>query len=173
MRRWKDPGGAWRDGKTYWVLFYVAGRRFHESLGTKDKRAAELIAADRLRRAELTAAGIVDPYQQHVERALKEHVDDFEATLRGRNVVEKCVADRIGCLGAYRAYANAERLRDLDLPSASRWVTALEKQGLPARSVNGRLRALKQFGRWLVATRSVVGCPPRAWSRRRARPTGS
>jgi integrase len=153
LRKYKTPDGEVHTGKTWWALFFVRGVRFHESLGTRDKRAAELVAADRLRRAELKAAGIVDPFEQHAERALPDHVLDFEATLRGRGVVEKYVKDRVGCLNAYLVATGARRLNDLDLPGASRWITTLRKSDLSARSVNGRVRALKQFGRWLTTTR--------------------
>jgi integrase/recombinase XerD len=155
QRKYRTPDGEWKSGLTWWCLFFVNGVRHHESLGTRDKRAAELVAADRLRRAELKAAGIADPFEQHAEKSLEDHVSDFEATLRGRGVVEKYVRDRVGCLRAYLDATRAERLKDLDLPGASRWISTLRKSGLAARSVNGRIRALKQFGRWLVETRRV------------------
>lgn len=65
------------------------------------------------------------------------------------------MADREGCLRAFLAHASAKRLKDLTLVAASAWIQEVKARGLSARSVNGRVRALKQFGRWLEATRRV------------------
>jgi integrase len=159
LRKWKGPDGEVRQGKTYWVLAYVGGVRIHESLGTRDKRAAELIASDRVRRAELRRAGIKDPFEEHHEKPLEEHFADFEKTLKARGVVPRYVADRMGCLRAFQAETGARHLGDLDLPRASAWLTSYKDQGLGARSVNRRYQALKQYGLWLVRTRRVQHDP--------------
>ena len=65
------------------------------------------------------------------------------------------VKDRMGCLRAFQAETGVERLKDLDLPRASAWLTTFKERGLGARSVNRRYAALKQFGLWLVKTRRV------------------
>lgn len=153
VRKWKDGAGRLREGKTYWVLFYVGGRRFHVSLGTRDKRAAELIAADRVRREELKRAGISSGFEDHDERPLPEHVEAFLATIRAHGVCAKYLADREKCLGAYIAHRGAKHLKDLDLASASAWLNELKATGLSHRSVNARYAAVAQFGRWLVTAR--------------------
>jgi integrase len=155
LRKYKDRQGQEQSGKTYWALYYVGGKRFHESLGTKDKRAAELIASERVRREELRRAGIADPFEAAQEKALKDHVDDFVQTLRARGVVERYVEDRAGCLRAFLGETGLRRLKDLDLPRASAWLTTFKDKGLSARSVNRRYQALKQFGLWLLKTRRV------------------
>ncbi len=154
-RKYKDRQGEERVGKTYWALYYVGGRRFHHSLGTRDKRAAELIASDRLRKEELRQAGIRDPFEEHHEKGLDDHLADFEKTLKARGVVPRYLADRMGCLRAFVAEARVKRLKDLDLPRASAWLTTYKDRGLGARSVNRRYQAIKQFGLWLLKTRRV------------------
>jgi integrase len=155
LRKYRDPDGDWRTGKTFWVRFVVGGTRFNVTTGARDKRAAELIAADLLRREELRRAGIVDPTAAQFERPIKEHLDDFERTMRARGVVERYVEDRRGCLEDLVASTGARTLRDLDLPKASAWLTGFKDRGLGARSVNRRYQAAKQFGLWLVKTRRV------------------
>jgi len=153
LRKWKDPAGRQRQGKTYWVLFYVGGRRHHVSLGTRDRRAADLIAAARVRREEMKRAGITSGFEDHDERPLDDHVKDFLATVRARGVCAKYLADREKCVRAFIAHRGAKKLKDLDLASASAWLNELRATGLSHRSVNTRYAALAQFGKWLVTAR--------------------
>jgi len=131
----------------------VGGRRHHVSLGTRDKRAAELIAAARVRREEMKRAGISNGFEDHDERPLDDHVKDFLATVRARGVCAKCLADREKVLRAFIAHRGAERLKDLELASARAWLNELRATGLSHRSVNTRYAALAQFGKWLLTAR--------------------
>jgi len=152
-RKYKDRQGRERTGKTWWLLCYVGGKRIHQTLRTKDRRAADLMAADIVRREELKRAGIVDPYGEHHERPLTEHLRDFEKTLRARGVVTKYLEDRMGCLRAYVEQTGVENLKDLSLPSASGFLSEIKATKVSARTVNRYYSALKQFGIWLVKTR--------------------
>lgn len=154
-RKYKDRYGTEKKGKTWWLLAYVGGERIHQSLRTKDRRAAELMAADIVRREELKRAGIVDPFGEHHERPLSEHLKDFEKTLRARGVVKKYLEDRMGCLKAYVEEVGAQHLKDLSLPSASGFLSQVKATGVSARTVNRYGSALTQLGRWLVKTRRV------------------
>ncbi len=159
-RSWKDPKtGQRKEGRTWWALYYVGGRRFNESLGTKDRRAAELIAADHMRREELRRAGIVDPFGESQERPLAEHLTDFEKTLRARGVVERYVKDRMKCLRDFVAEAGAGRLADLDGARASARLSSVRATGVGARTVNRHRAAMRQFGTWLARTRRVAFDP--------------
>ena len=152
-RTYKARDGSMREGRTYWALYYVGGQRFHESTGAKDRRAAELIASERMRTEELRRAGIVDPFASATEKSLAKHLDDFETTIRGRGRVERYVKDRRQCLDAYVAHRKARKLKDFDLPGASEFLTSIRATGVAARTVNRYYQALKQFGIWLVKTR--------------------
>jgi len=90
-----------------------------------------------------------------VRWAITKHLADFLTTLRARGVVTKYVRDREDCLKAYLAHSGAKRLKGLTLVSASAWIEEVKARGLSARSVNSRVRALKQWGRWLQTTRRV------------------
>ncbi len=150
---YKAKDGTRRPGRVWTVRYYIGGRLVERSLGTRDRRAAELIAADMVRRAELRRAGIVDPFGDSKEIPIERHFTDFEVTMRGRGVVAKYVESRMGCLRAFAGHAGAKTVADLDLPRASAWLTELRKGGLGARSVNVRYQALRQFGLWLTKTR--------------------
>ena len=82
QREWTTPSGETQRGRTYWAQYSVGGVRHYHSLGTRDKRAAELIAADHLRRAELRRAGVTDPFGAAKDLAIEEHLEI--ATCLGR-----------------------------------------------------------------------------------------
>ena len=75
----------YKRGRVWWVSYYVGGDRKYESLKTRDKRSAHLIAAERIRKAELRRAGVVDPYEEHKSMAIEDHLADFETTLAARS----------------------------------------------------------------------------------------
>ena len=85
-KTFRGPNGGLKRAKTWTVRFYVNGRRFERSLGTRDKTAAELKAAGLIRAEELRAAGIETHYEVR-DVALKDLVDEYEEELfrRGRS----------------------------------------------------------------------------------------
>ena len=158
-KKYRAADGELKAGRAWSVRYFVGGRMFERSLGTRDRRIAELMANDLLRREELRRAGIVDPFGESKERPLEEHFVDFLTTMRARNVVPKYLADREKCLKAYATHAKAKRLADIDLTGASAWLSSLKDAGLSARSVNVRYQALRQIGLWLVKTRRTAYDP--------------
>jgi len=158
-----DGRGGHKGGK-YWVKFYVNGKPRRLPLRTRDRRAAELKAAELIRKAELAAAGAVDPFEKHRECPLDDHLGDFETSLAAGGATAKHVADRMKCLRAYRDATGARGLADLDATRAGAWLADLRKtgergeaktRGRSARTVNRHVAALRQFGRWLVRERRL------------------
>jgi len=152
-KKYRAADGDLKAGRVWAVRFYVGGRLHERSLGTRDRRVAELMANDLMRREELRRAGVSDPFGESKERLLTDHFKDFLTTMRARNVVPKYLADREKCLNDYATHAKAKRLADLTLTTASGWLSSLRDRGLSARSVNVRYQALRQFGLWLVKSR--------------------
>ena len=59
--------------------------------GFKDKQATAQLAAKLEKEAELAQAGIVDKYKEHRKRPLREHLEDFRASLKAKgNTQEYC-----------------------------------------------------------------------------------
>lgn len=150
---WKDRSGERAVGTVYWVQFAVAGRLVRKSLRTKDKRVAQMRALQMVEREERKAVGLADPFEEHRDRPLAEHVDEFETHLASRGVSEGHLADRMLCLRQYLEATKARTLVGLDFVEAQRWLGDLAAGTLSARSVNKRLQSLRQFGRWLVRAR--------------------
>jgi integrase len=158
-RRTYNVKGRLCTAKTWSLLYSIGGVRFHQSLHTRDRRAAELIAGDIVRRAELKRAGIVDPFGESTERSVAQHLKDFLTTIRAHGVVEKYLIEREGHLHTFFETAKVRKIADIDLTRASHWLNEEQRRGLSPRSVNARRAALKQFTKWLVTTRRAAFDP--------------
>lgn len=148
-----------RTAETWWADFREDGKRCRENLGTPFKADAELARAKIIDRLRRKGAGLVDPCADHAARPIAEHVTDFESTLKARGATEVHVARVLFYLRAGLAAMGAERIGDLDLATASRWLSEVRAQGLSARTVNVRSQSLRSFGKWLVETRRTAHDP--------------
>ena len=157
---WKGRDGQPAKGKVYWVQFAVSGKLHRKTLKTKDKRIAQMRALQMVEREERKAVGLADPFEEHRERPLKEHVADFRAYLKSRGVSTGHLEDRMLCLNEFLDYTRARDLGGLDHVEAQAWIGEMAEAGrLSARSINKRFQSLRQFGRWLVRARRHTHSP--------------
>ncbi len=63
-RTQKFPDGTKRTWGPYWVQYHIRGRLVRVSLRTRDKRSAEIAAAELVKKAELRAAGVFEPHRR-------------------------------------------------------------------------------------------------------------
>lgn len=152
--KFKNRQGEWQEGANYWVQFSVNGKLHRKTLKTRDKRVAKMRAFQMIEREERKSVGLADPFEEHRDRPLKEHIADFEAYLESRGVSKGHLEDRRLCLREFLKYTRAKTIARLDLVEAQRWMGEMADSGrLSARSINKRLAAIRQFGRWLVNAR--------------------
>jgi len=152
----RDPKtGQKMKGKSrkWWGRFRdESGREKRVPLAT-DKVAAQAMLNELVKRVERRAAGLLDPFEEHRKRPLKQHLIDFVGYLKNK--------------GNGRGYVNTTRQRirailegckfdRMDQISASRvqaFLSDLRRSGRSAASSNHYLRAIKMFTRWLVKDR--------------------
>lgn len=139
--------------------------RYRDHLGidrrvplARDKTAAQAMLNELILKAERRAAGQVDPWEDHLKRPIKDHIDDFRLYLeykgnpaeyasqlstRVRKVVTGCKWRSIGDIspGHVQQYL-AERRQDKG-----------GKKGIAIQTSNHYLKAIKQFSRWLARDR--------------------
>lgn len=150
---YRGTDGKLRHASKYWVKYYVDRKMVRRPLGVRDKRAAEQRANEIVRRDEMRAVGVVDPFERHRKTVLSAHLAEFDMTLKAAGVVERYRKARREMLDAFTRFAGAATVDDLDPAAANRWLAGLRERGLGSRSVNIRYQALRQLGRWLVRTR--------------------
>ncbi|MDC3378679.1 tyrosine-type recombinase/integrase [Planctomycetota bacterium] len=143
-----------RKSRTWWLEFWVEGRRFNESLKTRDKTAALSRASTRTQEEARRAVGLVDPYAERRARPLLDHVDDFRVLYLEAN--RRSEQHRRELLKTLRDFAAAtadegQALGDMTQDAAVRWLNAeAESRGWSARSYNKAREHLRTFGRWLA-----------------------
>jgi hypothetical protein len=95
---WKtDPAGAKTKefSKKWWGQFRDANGRLRRHPLATDKRAAQAMLNDLVRKVELQTAGLSHPCEEHAKRPLREHLDDFERHYNNRDTGTKHVAETI------------------------------------------------------------------------------
>jgi integrase len=157
--RYKPAGGKTRRAEVFWVDFQINGVRVRESLNTRDRQAAMTLALAKVKKADQRAAGIVTPFDDHQERPVAGHLQDFLTELQSRKVSAGHFADRERALRMYLESAKVTRLHDLDGPRAAAWLKTLSDRGLGARTVNRHRAALLQFSRWLTRNQRIAFDP--------------
>lgn len=157
--KWKGGDGKTRTASKWSVQFYVGGKLFRRSLGTADKHIAQETALALLKREERRAAGLLDPAEEHQTRPLESHLKEFQATLIARGCSDDHVEDRLHCLREFAGRLQGKTVRALDVAPLTAWISDLKKRGLAARTINKRIQAAKQFGRWLAQNRRVAFDP--------------
>jgi hypothetical protein len=129
----------------------------------RNKGAAEIMLSERIKKAELAKAGVVDPHESQRRRPLTEHLADFEASLpargdtlkqtqqvvaRAAKILSGCGFDFTSDLSASRVLEFLASLRENGRPlpplpgDKSEWTKAelAEALGIPHHAVTGLVR---------------------------------
>jgi hypothetical protein len=143
--------------------------------------------AQLIREAEQEHAGFTDPFKEHRQRPLSEHLDAWEKSLlakvrtgpraqrqvrqtvgRARLVFTGCGFQRLADITASRVSDFIARLRTDAPPTGNR----KQRQRLSLQTLNYYLRSCKQFCRWAVRDRRTADNPLahlQGWNARRDR----
>ncbi len=114
-----------------------------------------------VKKVELKAAGLYDPFEHHRKRPLTDHIDAFEHSLAHKGNSTKHVggtSKRVrtiakGCKWAF--------INDMSPSGVQKFLADLRtgKEALSIQTSNHYLRAIKQFSRWLVRDRRTNDDP--------------
>jgi integrase len=143
-RAYRNSRGALKKSRTWTVRFYVNGRRFEKSLGTRDKSAAEMKAAEAIRAEELRAAGI-ETHLEVRDVAIADLIDEYEAEMTRRGRARRHVQ-----VVESRLHRLTKRVSTLTQITPERIRRVLGRLDLAPRTVNFYRQALHQFFAWLV-----------------------
>jgi integrase len=118
-----------------------------------DKTAAQTMLNECVRKTERRAAGLIDRFDEHRQRPIEVHLEEFRKHLQARRVGESQVK-----LVVYRAERIIEACRvrilsDLSASRVQKFLADLRADGLSIQTSNHYLRAIKQFSRWLLRDR--------------------
>lgn len=143
-----------------------------KSTGQTDRRAAERRMAEMIEEERQLRAGVSDPALLHRRKTLDDHVADFEDEMRGTDDTPAYLNEFMNNLRQILGFVPTRTLAGLPLfklrhylesdavkaKPRENWKTAPEGD-ISHRSINKRIKALKQFGRWLEDTGRIPKSP--------------
>lgn len=149
-----------------WTIEYLDahGVRRKVSSKTRDKRAAELLAADLERQAALGRVGALDPFAEGKQTRLEEHLQAYEGHLRGQDASEHHRRQALSRLRAAFTSAGASYPPDVTPSGVTRFLAELRKKGRSARTRNSYLASLRAFFNWCVRTKRLGDNPTESLS---------
>jgi integrase len=109
----KTPGAKkiTEEGTTYFVVWKEGGKTKREATGLTDKTAAQAYLSNWHKARERGQVGVTDPYKNHLDRPITEHVDEYLKTLTGRSDQYQREVKRV--LGIIIKATKAQTLRDM------------------------------------------------------------
>lgn len=143
-----------------WYIEYRDGQGVIRRVpGLQDKESTKLLARELERKAMLEAQGIEDKFEEHRNRLLLEHLDDFKQFLESKGRGRKYYQYTYGVVKRALEGCKFRLWRDL---SPSRFVTYLgdiRDKGRVASTHNSHLTAMKGFLAWMVRDRRAPENP--------------
>jgi integrase len=123
------------------------------------KAAAQAMLNNLVRKAEQTAAGVRDSFDEHRKRSISEHLADYEKCLKDKGLTDHYIQ-----LTVHRARAIAEGCEFKHIPDIApspvvAFLADLRKSGTSIGTSNHYLRAFKQFLRWMMRERRINDDP--------------
>jgi integrase/recombinase XerD len=115
-----------------------------------DKRAAQAMLDQIVKRVEREKAGLVDPTEEQRKQPLSKHLADFKKYLSNKGVTPKQVRECTSQLQKMIDERKWKFIGDISAATAMEFLGQLRNNGLSVQTHNHYLKAAKQFTRWLV-----------------------
>ena len=124
-----------------------------------DKKAAQLMLNELVKKVEREKAGLADPFEKHRQRPLREHIDAYEECLRHKGNIAQYVYEVPQKIRKIAKGCRWSHTLDISAGDVQRYLAGLRASGLSVQTSNHYLRAVKQFSRWLVRDRRANDDP--------------
>ena len=97
--------------------------------------------------------GLADPSDKHSAKPLKQHADDFEAYLRGKENSDSHCTQTASYSRFVIRKCKFRKISDISASKVQKCIAGLRRNELSISTCNHYLRAIKGFTRWLVRDR--------------------
>lgn len=118
-----------------------------------DRVAAQAMLNELVKKVERRVAGVSDPLEEHRQRPLSEHVDDFVAYLRNKGSTPGYVSRTSQQVRAIVTKCKFNSIDDLSASAVQAFLSEKRREGFSINSINHYQRAIKMFSRWLIRDR--------------------
>jgi integrase len=146
-------------GKVWYYRYVDADGIKREVKGCSDKRATKELARAAEAEAARVRAGLVDPFANHRNRPINEHIEDYLGFLRAKGDTLKHVNLTETRLRAVLKGCGVARSGDLNAAHVADWLAQQRAEGMSAATSNYYLQAVAGFAKWLVKHRRMVDNP--------------
>ena len=146
-----ECGTEYRDESTNWYIQYKDANGIHQRVpGYTDKESTLQLAAKLERKAEQIQSGLADPHEEGKLKLLKDHLEDFKASLKSKANSEKHVKQTCSRIEKIIDGCKFKRWIDIVASDVLNWLAGEREAGtLGIKSSNYYLGAFKQFCSWL------------------------
>jgi integrase len=145
--------------KKRWGQYKDASGQLRRKPLAIDKKAAQAMLNELVRKAEREKAGLIDPTDQQRQRPLKEHLAEFRTFMDNKGVTKKQAKTVASQIEAIRGPCKWKFVGDITATSAIDFLASLRREGRSAQTYNHYLKSLKTFTRWLVRERRTLVDP--------------
>jgi integrase len=140
------PGAAKRVREsTKWYAFWREGKRQMKVPLCTDKTAAQTMLADLMRKKDRVKARIIDPRQEHYDRKIVEHLDEFLPVMRANGKSERDKDRKETILRAF--VADLRSLTDLTHDAVDHYLAGVKGS---AGNKKKHLSAISVWVKWLL-----------------------
>ena len=124
----------------------------------RDKAASQTMLNELVRQVERRQAGLYDPYEEHRNKPLSEHLDEYERSLRAKGNTEKHAKQTVNRLRRLSAGCQFTRLNHLDPTRVETWLDEQQstKKRFSAQTRNFYRDAVVYFLNWCVERQRIA-----------------
>lgn len=162
LREVCECGTRYRDESKKWYVQYKdENDDWKRVAGYSDKEATTQLAAKLERAVERKIASLSDPFDEHSQRPLPEHLEDFRTYLTGKNNLPKHVEQTCGRIQRLLDGCDFKCCNDISASRVVAWLSA-ERAGnsLGIKTSNYYQAAAKEFFSWRVKDGRAPTNPP-------------
>ena len=149
-----------------WYGCYKYGKRKVMVPLASDKQSSQAKLADIIRCRERGQAGLVNPYKQHLERLIEEHMMEYVASLREEGKTSYFIGEKERILKTIFKKTGMKKLADLTSERLDRYLTGMVKNrgvdcGLPVAATTKVVHrsAAISFANWLKSKKRLPDNP--------------
>ena len=148
-----------KKSKKWWGRYTDAMDREKRVPLATDRRAAQAMLQELVQKVERQRAGLDDPAEEQMRRPIAEHLADFEAYLRSKDVTEGHLRETLTHLRKMIAAGRWRIVGDIGPTDVTRFLGDLRAKGRSAQTYNHYLKSIKHFTRWLERERRILRNP--------------
>ena len=145
-----------RQTRAYYIKYRDADGKTERVKGYVNKEKTRTLAL----KLEAKAADGPDPFREHREKPLTEHLEDFRTSLEAKNRSPQHVGQTINRIKALFAGCDFAVFDDLQVLRIESWLVEQRKRpDFGVKTTNYYVKAVKQFARWMVRNKRAAENP--------------